>query len=309
MVNLENIFRNYFINLKIGDDRFQKFTADHLVRISTGMDADALRTLVAPSTEAYEAYLETLSEKDSHIALQKGKTVSADGLITTFKAKVRQHEGLIRSKFEMGTPVYLEFFPKKLTEYTTANKKNVDLLMKRFASGTAKYKAELGEDLANLFAGLLSDYKASRKEQLGKKSDLSDAKLVQADSRLALEEQLMKNIFYIGYLFGPNVDKCLSFFDQSIIRSFADSDHDGFGQLQGTITSDGIVLVGVSVEFTNRKVALCHSSSDGKYRSRYLETGIVKVRFSKEGYKSQERDIEIKDEGFTSLDMELQRLS
>ena len=90
--------------------------------------------------------------------------------------------------------------------------------MDRFYKAAEKYAPQIGDDLKNRLQAMLTDFKSAREEQLLKKAEVTDGKTTTSKKRKELEIQLMKNLYYIGYLYPGNIDKCNNFFDQSFLR-------------------------------------------------------------------------------------------
>lgn len=61
-------------------------------------------------------------------------------------------------------------------------------------------------------------FKGHRDAQLGKKGAVGNLKSTAATSRAALELQLTANIHFIAYTWPGDVQQCMAFFDQSIVR-------------------------------------------------------------------------------------------
>jgi hypothetical protein len=307
MINLESLFKNIFEGNRISDDKLNKFAQIHLERLSANNEDGMFSGVLVGLTEAYEAYFGGISHELLHSGVQKSLTKATDTLIANFKATVSRHEGTIRGKYDVGSPVYLEFFPQGLTQFSTATKTNIEVIMDKFNATVAKYQADLGEDLVKQFTDFQKNYKATRKAQLGTFGHVSVTKVGTAESRTRLEMQLLASIHTIALAFPGNVPKCMSYFDQSVIRSSTDTNNDGYGTLTGKVSNQGQPLVNVEVEVLDSGTTLVHTDVAGQYRSRMVDIGLYRVRFSKAGYETLEKEIEIVDQGDTLLDVELVR--
>lgn len=218
MINLKRFFENLFDTDRISDDNIRKFSNDHIQRLVAANGDGSLTGMINDTEGAYIAYFGAITDEDTAFALQQAKTISVDNIIEEFKDAVSQHEGLVRSTFGKGTPEYEEFFPLGVTEYRQAIKENMPTLTKRMADAGAKYQAQLGDDFAELFALLDSNYNAAREAQLEQKGEVSGDKTETADSRDVIEIQLMSNLLELAKQNIGEPDKLSVFFDQSIIR-------------------------------------------------------------------------------------------
>lgn len=308
MINLENIFKNYFKADNTSDKNLERFARIHLSHIQNAEYAEQLKDIAEKTEKLCDAFIEGRSTKVQQSANKKASTLRVNLIMKAFKASISQHEGTIRSKFDSNSATYIMFFPSGMKEYHHANKNRIDLLMERFLSVSEKHEEVLGAEFVALFRKYRDDYKEARTAQLDKKALISNAITDTAESRRALEIQLLRNIFYIGYLFADDPRKCLMFFDQSTIRRAIRKDKDGKGQLVGIVTCGDKALVRVKIKVLDRKVAACHTDSEGKYRSRKVKIGLVRVLFSKAGYVSQELEVEVMDAGMTEVHVELKRI-
>jgi hypothetical protein len=306
MVNLETLFKNFFDGTKISDDNFKTFAESHLQRLAANNGGGDFNTVITATTAAYGGYFGSITDTDLAATLQKSLTSSADALIGQFKDAVGVDEGLIRSKyFTANPPVYLEFFPRGVGEYTQAIKANIETLMTRFAEAASRHQGELGVPFATKFTNLRDNYIAARAAQLGKIGEVKSTTTVKKGNRSALELQVCVNLHTIAGMYPGQVDKGMSFFDQTVIRRQIDHSNDGMGRLLGNISFNGTPLPDVTVKFLNENLALSHSKNDGKYRCRNVSIGQYSVEYTKDGYTTVERQVEIVDDGDTLLDLEM----
>jgi hypothetical protein len=147
--------------------------------------------------------------------------MTVDAIMTEFKTEVSLMEGVIRNAFRNDKPGYEQFFPYGLSEYTTATKSNIELLMDRMvnACGNNAGKFQAGFD-ANVKA-LRARYNDERKAQLLKIGTVADDKARASTLRDVLEIQLMKNILDLAKEYLGDPVNGLKFFDQSILKTEA----------------------------------------------------------------------------------------
>jgi hypothetical protein len=219
MKNLRNWFANPFADPKISYEKLKLFAADVIARLTNNNGSGLFTAVLAQLVAAYQSYFGDITDVDLAAAIQKSFTASKDNLFRTFKEAVSRQEGLVRSKFGKDSGTYLEFFPLGLSEYSKATLANVETLMTRMADRGQAYVADLGNDFANEFQNILTNYQAARTAQLGRKSLTSDERTERHSTRADLETQLFSAMFTVGLNFPGNVDRCMDFFDQTIIRT------------------------------------------------------------------------------------------
>lgn len=258
MKNLRTWFANPFADRNISYEKLKVFAADVIARLTNNNGTGLFTAVLAQLVVAYQNYFGDITDVDLAAAVQKSFTASKDNLFKTFKDSVSQQEGLVRSKFGKGTPTYMEFFPLGLTEYSNATMANVETLMTRMANRGQAYVADLGSDFANLFQNILTNYQAARTAQLGRKSVTSDERTERHATRAELEIELFRAMFTVGLNYPGNVDRCMDFFNQSIIRTTTNNgggaDEETFtGEVapQSTVTVTDSVQPMASITFKN----------------------------------------------------------
>lgn len=218
MLNLNTLYKNHFGSRQISDDKIRKFAEINLERLKANNGGGELTQLIADTATALQIYSSAITDEDVKFAKQQGLTIKVKNILKGFKELISRQEGLIRSQFGKKSGEYQEFFPYQKNEYWQCNLKNADLLMDRFHKAAEKYAPQIGDDLRNRLQAMLADFKSTREEQLLKKAEVTDCKTTTSKKRKELEIQLMKNLYYIGYLYTGNIDKCNNFFDQSFLR-------------------------------------------------------------------------------------------
>lgn len=309
MFNLISFFDNFFEAARISDDNLKKFVQDHLARLAANNGGGDFTTILNDMTLAYTGYFGKITDTDLAKAVQQSLTMSADNLITTFKKTVSQKEGAIKSQYGADSPTYQEFFPYGLTEYSKATKANVETLMTRMVSSCTAHVADLGAAMVALFANIQSNYVTARTLQLSKIAEVSTDISDKHATRDVVELQLCRNVHYIGYSFPGNADRCMDFFDQSIIRPNVNHDHDGLGRAAGVVTDldDDMPIKDVVVDYPYEGVASRSSKADGTYRAVNVHTGMRVVRFTHPLYETADLNINIVDEGDTPLNVKLKK--
>ncbi len=218
MINLRTFFKIHFDTPEISDANFYKFVEDHLSRLKANNDNGTYNTMYADTLAAFDSYAAAVSKEDVQYTQQQGSTIGVDTIIAEFKENVSRSEGLINYTYGIKSPEYQEFFPMGVTEYSQANKANIEVLMMRMASKTQKYSLQLGTDIATRFANYRSNYINARRTQLENIGRVSADKTQTEVTRAILERQTMSNLLLIANEFLGNPERGLDFFDQSIVR-------------------------------------------------------------------------------------------
>ncbi|MBP9152609.1 MAG: hypothetical protein KBF73_10025 [Flavobacteriales bacterium] len=258
MKDLRNWFANPFAGPKISYEKLKLFAADVIARLTNNNGSGLFTAVLAQLVAAYQSYFGDITDVDLASAIQKSFTASKDNLFNTFKAAVSRQEGLVRSTFGKDSPIYMEFFPLGLTQYSNATLANVETLMSRMAASGQAHVAELGPNFVNEFQSILTNYQAARTAQLGRKSLTSDERTERHSTRAELETQLFSAMFTVGFNYPGNVDRCMDFFDQTIIRtstngSTADDIETFTGDVEpmNTVTVTGTIQPTASITFKN----------------------------------------------------------
>lgn len=306
MLQFESIFKNHFDTEKISDDNLKKFTEDHIQRLTANNGGGTFTAHITATTLAHTAYFGKISTEDFALAVQQGLTVTVDSIIKNFKKSVSQKEGLIRSFYDVSSPTYQEFFPHGVTEYSSATKANIEMLMARMVSACIAHNADLGDAVRDLFIEYKDTYTEARNAQLLKFGEVDSSKSGTETARNTLEVQLMKNLFFVGTTFPGDVSRCMDFFKQDIIRYDENSATDGQGRLKGTITdaANGNPLIDAQIEILNTNIPIAKMKADG-YKTQRMPTGSKQVRISFPGKTAQVIDVIILDDGDTVLNVDL----
>jgi hypothetical protein len=304
-MNLKRFFGNFISALHVSDNNLQKFSLDHIQRITVNNKTGMFTTILSDIVEKYEAFFGKITNEDVNFAVQQSLTMSADNLLQEFKTQISQKEGIVRGNFGKQSAVYQEFFPMGLSEYSTIIKANAELLMNRIVTAATKYEATLGSNFVQTFSQIQSNYKTARSLQLGKIGEVKTDKLDAAENRTQLELQLCSNIHYIGYTYPGNVARCMSFFNQSIIQRNVYADTDGIGRIELTVIDAATkeVIRGAVLHIVDGKIADARTNKKGTARSRSLAIGTYAFTVTKEGYQSYNGKIEVLDEDETLLNV------
>ena len=218
MINLQKLFKNHFNTKEISDDNLRKFAEVHLERLAANNGTAQFTAMITSTTAAYTAYFGAMTNERTKSAIQQGLTIAMNNVVDGFKKFVSKKEGTIRGVFDKDTPVYQEFFPYGLTEYSNATLVTIQTLMETFVAAVERHNEELGAQMLSDAENFLNEYKAAREAQLEKIGEVKGQKVVTSTTRDVIENELMKNVYLIGSMYVGDVARCMVFFDQSIIR-------------------------------------------------------------------------------------------
>lgn len=218
MINLATFFKNHFDTEEVSDANFYKFAEDHVSRLKANNDSGEYEEMYNKTLLLLNNYASALSEEDSQYAQQQVSTVNVDTAIASFKSYTSRAEGLINYIYGVKSAEYQDFFPMGVTEYSQANKANIDVLMNRMVVKTQKYVSRLGSEIVTQFETFLETYSVNRRFQLENIGRVTAYRSKTEKVRLELSIQLMSNLLFIAGQFIGDFERGMDFFDQSIIR-------------------------------------------------------------------------------------------
>ncbi|MFZ4797580.1 MAG: hypothetical protein ACOYMA_08790 [Bacteroidia bacterium] len=217
MINFEYFYENHFDSKNIIDTRFGNFTVNHIARLTSNNGAGVFNTILSATSTCYSAYYGNQADVSVAEAVKKSLTNSLDGLIDNFKADVSKYAKLVSFTFSEKESTILEFFPSGLSEYSQVTKGNIELLADRLATAFNKYSTDFDATIVTKFNTYVTNLQSARNAQLQKFGNVDSSKTKTQESRTALELQLLVNMHTIGGLFPGEVERCVSFFDQSLL--------------------------------------------------------------------------------------------
>ena len=219
-----NRFQSFFSDLfnapTITDSRLQVFCRFVLATLTTANTGGILDSVLTPLNTAYEAYFGDSKNKTVNKAIKESSTLGLNAVVRKFVDAVRTKHHLIASIFPEGTVEYKEFFPGGLSAFGHLTRGNVLEVVNQFAVTAEKYKTALG---GAPFAAIFTGFNTSIIAALGNQTDKKGvAKTINSDiitNRAPVEEALMDVMYTIGKLYAPNWEKCMSFFDFSLLNA------------------------------------------------------------------------------------------
>ncbi|MEI6629001.1 MAG: hypothetical protein WCN27_06340 [Alphaproteobacteria bacterium] len=213
-------FSNLFNVPSITDSRLQLFCRFVIATLTTANIGGILDPVLLPLNAAYLAYFGDSKDKTINKAIKKSSTSGLNSVVKKFAEAVRGKHHLIASIYPEDSMEYIEFFPEGLTAFSHLTRGNILEIANQFSVTATKYKDTLG---GIPFATIFSDCNAAIIAALGVQTDKKGAaKKINSQiitMRAPVEDALMAVMFKIGSMFGPNWEKCLSFFDFSLLTA------------------------------------------------------------------------------------------
>lgn len=227
MVAFKNFFEVPFDDPRIAIGTLKKFSEDNLARLTAnpGPAGGPVANLVGPTGLVHLAYFGEITDVEVANAVRQGITKSVEQKEREFIEFVRHEEGNIKYIFGKESAAYQEFYPHGLNEYNRYTKENFEMLMTRFlAAATSNTHPNLPPTLAATVQAMHDDYQELRAAQLGKKGNAGTQRAERNAAREALEKQLWKNVLTISLAHLGDVDACMAYFDESILKSNPEED-------------------------------------------------------------------------------------
>ena len=226
MTTNERFFGNLFDNVHITPGRLYLFSEDTLAKLKTSNPNNAYDDIIALITPLYNQFRTEVSNVDISQNLQKANTSVLDKFTINIRHSISSLEGIIaRAIGGKEKPAFLEFFPHGLTEYDTAKRIEMYLLMARLDKVADKYSNELGTTITAELKGFKIDWDAAYDEQGFSKAEVSKNRLAKSVTRTSLELALMKAIHTVALQHYEDMDKCSSVFSFHLLYHYARHKH------------------------------------------------------------------------------------
>jgi len=222
ITHFEAFYTDLFDRENIIDSRFQVFLRNLIASLTANNPAGVFTTLITNITADYNTYFGNFETKGVNIAERKGSTSSLDGVSRLFVTTVRSKYSLIESVYPKGSSVYIEFFPKGLTEFSSISRADIQSISHRMAVKATEYMATLG---GAPFAAIFTTFETNITAALGtQNTGKSVVKTITSEvitNRSPVEDQTMKAMYAVGLQFWPNQATCRSYFDFSLLFGVA----------------------------------------------------------------------------------------
>ena len=231
MIQLLKYFALMFISPRISRSRLKDFCESHIARLLANNPGGIFTTILTAITDAYNAYFGHLASEATNVAVQKGKTAGMAESRMVLEKLISKDEKLFDFKYGFGSPTYLEFIPRGLTEYNDADIATFGTITLRLKGVIATHAADFDTDFIDEYnqkQQIFVDNRAAQNLLFGKvageRSDIATSKAVVCN-------QLTYNLLTIAREYIGHEDKCDVFFDQSILNA-------AFKETESKVTSD-----------------------------------------------------------------------
>lgn len=312
MISLTKFGENPFDDEKISQNNFRQFAFDHLGKLKANNPANVYDPRIAPTQDAFDQFDAVFGSKTLEEAQRKGATFGLSTKVEEILTQARKLEKLVNFHFSNPSVQYLEFFPKGLTELSTAGKGEWPNILNRLKASTAKYTATLGGTIAADFATLQTEYMAVEDTQVGKKGAVNDLRTLMDEKRSLLSTAMFTNLLTIVLNNVGNPLAIKTYFDQAIVDRRQSSDSDGKGRLLFRVTDhNGEPLMGVFIHIQDERDQdiLLNQKTDanGEYRSSPLPVGHYRITFKLPGFVTRLHTFEVFDNQDPVIEVQLTR--
>jgi len=234
-------FDNIFESTTITDVRLTNFGGDSLNRLTAQNTGGAYASLISLLTPPYNAMQELISSVDVALGLQKGKTLTLNEFITYFKKTMSEQQGVIANVTGgFASPAFLEFYPNGVSEYSSASKTNLPVLIGRINAAATAHADELGPSLTATLQGFTAGWEEIRNQQAQQKGSVESNRTLRSQARVDLETTLVTVVHTIGSMFPGDAEQCMMFFDFTLLKSSPQKTQKEI--LTGSVTSSSTVV-------------------------------------------------------------------
>ncbi|RYY95619.1 MAG: hypothetical protein EOO11_15415 [Chitinophagaceae bacterium] len=207
------LFGNFFA--PVPNFRFRKLVVSALQRLPDGH-----RDLVGPLQAKFEVYDAGLDEVDRTDTEKVGLVSESDVFLDDFKAFMRTAApGILWVAKSKKAPLYTDFFPKGVREYSRAAKESASVLMARVRAMAVKHGALLPPDMAAGLQAFEGGWERVYDKQEAGKGAVDRHRVDRSESRLALELETLTVLHTVAARNPGNEAACAAIFDLSLLRA------------------------------------------------------------------------------------------
>lgn len=217
MVTIERIFTGLFNNKNITTERLVKYGEDQVSKTETNNPAGIYTVIINETKAKIDNVQGNLDNAQISHATGKGGTVEKNETRKECEAFVSNGEGLIKYHFNEGSPIYIEFFPNGLSNFTNASDTEFVTLMNAFVTTAKKYDVKLGVAFGNDADTKTKAFINSAKDHTQDNSNISTARSNEKVAHAELAMQLTKNVLTIALNNLGNVDVVKTYFNLSLL--------------------------------------------------------------------------------------------
>lgn len=239
MIELVKYFRILFLSPKISRERLRDFCRDHLQRLTANNPGGVFTPIITALTTAYNAYNADLTAYLTKTAQKEGRTLDADNKRNALLKNISDNEKLVAFTYKDNMPVYEEFYPLGITEYTRSSVSELATLGERYLNILTVHAADFSAPFITAYTNLYNAYVAALNENSSVRSGVDTERSDLASSKEALALQMTKNLLTIALQYAGNESKADVYFDQSILNvAFRESEKKVTGEIDPGLTQN-----------------------------------------------------------------------
>jgi hypothetical protein len=218
MIAGKRLFENHFDRAEIIAARLHNFAADAIGRITAANIANEYDSIIQELVPVHETFGIEIGEVKSALSVQKGSTLTVNGFIKNFKLYMSENEGVVaKAVGGFNSAAFLAFYPRGVNEYSKASKIKLPALFKQVAAAAELHQVLLGSTISAELKAFDINYQKVRHAQQLQKGTVGDNRVSRTANRQNLELALLRTIYNIAGMYPGETDKCLSFFDFSLL--------------------------------------------------------------------------------------------
>lgn len=265
MISEELFFKNHFDERAITNTRLETFIGDMLGRLRAGNTGGRFDVIIDKFNISYPAFTGDISDVDVALTLQKGSTMTVEGVHKLFKTTMSFQEPFIADAIGgRETPAYKEFYPSKITEYSICPQADMPKLTSRVNTAATHYASALGTTRATLLEGFKNQWTTTKAAQELQKGKVSTERDGRNDTRLLIENDCNFAIAIISSLFPGDVANAKTFVNFSLLTHTPRKKHI---KKSGTIIINNKQLVANKTFGIKEKVKIENTSDNATLRA------------------------------------------
>jgi hypothetical protein len=249
---LKNFLRNPLSQKKITKNRLRIY-GQSVIEIITGKNGSGqYDMLISRLTNSYIKFFGKISGELTDLAIQKAKTTIVNNIILQFEQKVHKDYFLIGSKYEEGSPEFIEFFPNGKSEYDGISKTMFESIIIRFIAALTTYQGGvITPALLAEYEAIQDNYVAAHAIQSQKKSDVSTNREEGKVARTTFENDLFFAILNITAEFVETRNVIKEYFKVNLLFSPAhqpddDTEDEEFSVILATLETKDSGLTNIA---------------------------------------------------------------
>ncbi|MEM0543427.1 hypothetical protein WFZ85_12435 [Flavobacterium sp. j3] len=216
--NPRMLFGNIFDDRNMTPNYIERFALDVQAKLTDNNGSNEYDDVLNTLTTALVPFQQELSEVDTTLNTQVGKTLTVDNFIKEFKAYMQsKYINIAAALGGEKTPELLEFYPRGKSEYTKVTKTQMPTIVERLKVAAVKHQVAIGATISGELQGLETKWKTLRENQLQEKAAVKTNRTDRSVARRDVEIALLETIHFIGKKFPGDVKRCLNFFNFNLL--------------------------------------------------------------------------------------------